>query len=543
MKDRFNVMVGARDGAKMATDLYLPPGDEPFPVVVGRTPYNKNQAAFANLGKTVNEKGYALAVQDVRGRGDSDGTFVPYKSDGRDGYDMIQWVAAQPWCDGNVVYRGASYGAHAGWLIALEQPPALRAMVIVVSPSDPFVEFPTCGTTPMMLSWFRLTDGRLLQNTAGIDWTAIYNHLPLMTMDEEAGFSSEHWREAMTHTTLDDHWDTHRYQHRFAELDVPVLHISGWYDDEQIGTPINYIGMTTQARSDAARAGQRLLMGPWGHGVNASSKLGEVDFGPSALIDLEGYISGWADTVLDRGDADVAKVRIFVMGTNTWRDEAEWPLARTTFTDYFLHSGGSANSRFGDGSLTTDAPADEPADTYTYDPSRPVPFITEPTSSQLGGPDDYSAIEQRGDVLCYTSDALEADLEVTGPIKLVLFASSSAIDTDFTAKLVDVHPSGFCQRLTDSIVRARYRNGPERAEFLEPGEVYEFTIDLWNTSQVFEAGHRIRLEVSSSAFPKFDRNLNTGEDIGTGVRMAIAENRLWHDAGHPSRLVLPVILS
>ena len=535
---RYNVMVATRDGAGLATDLYLPPGDGPFPAVVGRTPYNKNQAAFAGLAAGVNAKGYALVVQDVRGRGDSDGTFEPYVNDGRDGYDMIEWIAEQSWSDGNVIYRGASYGARAGWMVGLEHPPHLRAMVIVVSPSDPFVEFPTCATTPMMLSWFRLTDGRLVQNTGGIDWMKAYEHLPLMTMDEAAGFSSTHWRDAMTHTSLDDYWAPRCYQDRYAHFDVPVLHISGWYDDEQIGTPKNYIGMTSQS---PAADGQRLLMGPWGHGVNSTSKLGEVDFGPSAVIDMEGYIAQWLDGVTGRASTDIPRVRIFVMGRNEWRDENEWPLARTKFTDYFLHSGGSANSRYGDGVLTLEAPPDEPPDEFTYDPARPVPFITEPTSSQLGGPDDYSAVEQRGDVLCFTTEPLDDDLEITGPVKLVLYASSDAVDTDFAAKLVDVHPNGFCQRLCDSIIRARYRNGVAKAEFMEPGTVYEFEIDMWNTSQVFKAGHRIRLEVTSSAFPKYDRNLNTGEDIGTGTRMAIATNRVWHNAEHPSRLVLPVI--
>jgi putative CocE/NonD family hydrolase len=537
-KQRFNVMIATRDGAGLATDLYLPPGDGPFPSVVGRTPYNKNQAAFAGLAAGVNAKGYALIVQDVRGRGDSEGTFEPYVNDGRDGYDLIEWVAAQEWCDGNVIYRGASYGARAGWMVALEHPPHLRAMVIVVSPSDPFVEFPTSATSPMMLSWFRLTDGRVVQNTGGVEWMKVYEHLPLLTMDEAAGFSSAHWRDAMTHTSLDGYWTPRCYQDRYEDFDVPVLHISGWYDDEQIGTPKNYIGMTTRSK---APEGQRLLMGPWGHGVNSSTKLGEVEFGPSAVIDMESYIARWLDGVIGRASSDVPRVRIFVMGRNEWRDENEWPLARTSFTDYFLHSGGSANSRYGDGVLNVSPPASEPSDEFAYDPERPVPFITEPTSSQLGGPDDYSAIEQRGDVLCYTTEELAEDLEVTGPVKLVLFASSSCVDTDFAAKLVDVHPNGFCQRLTDGIIRARYRNGPDKPELMEPGTVYEFTIDLWNTSQAFEAGHRIRLEVTSSAFPKFDRNLNTGEDIGTGTRIQIATNRVWHDAEHPSRLVLPVI--
>lgn len=540
----YNVKVQARDGTALATDVYLPAGDGPFPALVGRTPYNKNQAALAALVKPWTGRGYAFVVQDCRGRGDSDGTFTPYVNEGPDGYDTIGWMAEQPWSDGNVILRGGSYSARSSWLTALEKPPNLRAMIILACPSDPFVEWPTSATTPMMVSWFRLVDGRLTQNVDGVDWMSVYNHLPLSTMDERAGYNSPHWKRAMAHTSRDAYWDPMRYQNRFHELDVPVIHVSGWYDDEQIGTPLNFIGMTSAAISKEAREAQRLLMGPWGHAINAASKLGEVDFGPSAIIDLEGYLAKWSDRVLGRSPEDVPRVRIFVMGTNEWRDETEWPLARTRFTDYFLQSGGNANSRYGDGALTTDGPPSrEREDVYRYDPERPVPFITEQKSSQIGGPDDYSAIEQRADVLCYSTDPLEEDLEITGPVKLILFASSSAVDTDFTAKLVDVHPTGFCQRICDGVIRARYRKGPEKAVLIEPGTVYEFEVDMWNTSVVFKEGHRIRLEVSSSAFPKFDRNLNSGESIAEGTRIEVAENRVWHDTAHPSRLVLPIIAS
>jgi putative CocE/NonD family hydrolase len=234
-------------------------------------------------------------------------------------------------------------------------------------------------------------------------------------------------------------------------------------------------------------------------------------------------------------------VRIFVMGENVWRDEREWPPARTQFTSYYLHSNGTANSRFGDGSLSREAPGAEPADRYTYDPARPVPFLTEPTSSQIGGPDDYAAIQRRDDVLVYASEPLEADMEVTGPIRLELFAASSAPDTDFTAMLLDVHPSGFAQRLTDSMVRARFRHGFDRTDLLEPGTVECYNIDLWNTSQRFGVGHRIALQISSSAFPKYDRNLNTGESLANSTEMQRAEQMIYHDADHPSRLILPII--
>jgi putative CocE/NonD family hydrolase len=542
VRRRHNLIIRNRDSVGLATDLYFPEGDGPFPTVLGRTPYNKNLPAYQKLTSTWNARGYIMAIQDVQGRGDSEGSFHPYVNDRLDGYDTIEWIAAQSWSDGNIVMRGASYGARASWVTALERPPHLRALVVVVSPSDPFVEFPTSGTTPMMISWYRLVDGRVSQSVQGVDWMSVYNHLPLMELDEQAGFISQLWRNAMAHTSRDEYWDPIRYQNHYDQIDLPVMHISGWYDDEQIGTPMNYIGMTQNAPSEEARKNQRLLMGPWGHGVNSTQKLGEVDFGRSALIELEGYVGKWLDSVLGRGTDDVPPVRIFIMGPNEWRDESEWPLARTVFTDYFLHSAGNANSRFGDGFLSTDAPKeDEPSDKFTYDPARPVPFITNPTSSQLGGPDDYSAIEQRGDVLCYSTEPLDEDLEVTGPIKFVFFASSSAVDTDFTGKLIDVHPNGFCQRLCDSAIRARYREGPEKSILMEPGTAYEFELDMWNTSQVFKKGHRIRLEVSSSSFPKYERNLNTGEDIGTGTRMIVAENTIWHDAKHPSRLILPVI--
>jgi uncharacterized protein len=543
----YNVRMATRDGARLATDLYLPDGDGPFPAILGRTPYNKANPGYSRLIDAWNSRGYALAIQDVRGRGDSDGVFAPYRHDSADGADAVAWVAAQAWSDGNVIIQGASYGAHAAWLTALAQPPALRALIVSVSPSDPFVEDPT-GRSPMHLSWYRLVDGHVNQPVEGIPWTQVYEHLPLLTMDERAGFRSDLWRADMEHPTMDDHWRPLGYQARFAELDLPVLHISGWYDDEQIGTPRNYAGMARSARSERARRMQRLVMGPWGHAVNASQKLGEVDFGPAAVIDLETRMAAFTDAVLRRGDAREdggdghPPVRIFVMGANAWRDEQEWPLRRTVFTDFHLHSGGNANSRFGDGRLDTVADVgDEPADVYPYDPARPVPFITDAVSSQIGGPDDYAAVEQRGDVLCYSTDALDADMELTGPVRLVLFASSSAVDTDFTAKLVDVHPNGFCQRLCDSVVRARFREGFDREVPMTPGTVYQFEIDMWNTCQVVRAGHRIRLEVSSSAFPKYDRNLNTGEPVATATRMVVAENSVWHDAAHPSRLVLPVI--
>ena len=544
----FDQRVPLRDGVTLSADLYLPVETgtaQQHPAILTRTPYVKASASMLDLGRYFAGRGYVFVAMDVRGRGDSEGEFVPYVNDGRDGYDAIEWCAAQPWCTGAVGTFGGSYLGRIQWLAALEQPPHLRAMVTIVSPSDPFVETPTGLPSPMHLCWLHYVSGRVLQPMEAVEWARIYDHLPLLTMDEAAGRTLRHWRNDIAHPQLDEYWDRICYQTRFDRINVPVLHISGWYDDEQVGTPLNFAGMTAHGATAEERARQRLLMGPWGHAVNTTSKLGEVDFGPQALIDLRGEEVRWLDRWLKGDEAagkDDAPVRIFVMGENVWRDEREWPLARTVWTSYYLHSDGNANSRFGDGMLSPVAPsADEPQDAYRYDPARPVPFLTEPTSSQIGGPDDYAAVERRDDVLVYMTEPLADDTEVTGPIRVELYAASSARDTDFMAKLVDVHPSGFVQRLCDGMVRARFREGMDRPALIEPGQVYTYTIDCWNTAQVFKAGHRIGLEIASSAFPKYDRNLNTGAALGQTAEMIAAEQRIYHDAAHPSALILPIV--
>lgn len=551
MRIAFDQRVPMRDGITLSADIYFP--DDPanssakWPTILTRTPYVKAVTSAIDVGKYYTKHGYVFVAMDVRGRGDSEGTFTPYRHDGQDGYDSIEWIAAQAWSDGNVGTIGSSYPGRIQWLAALQRPPHLRAMVVRVSPSDPFVETPTGLPSPMHLCWLHLTSGRVNQIMEAVNWEEVYEHLPLETMDERAGRYNRHWRDDLAHPQLDEYWEPLRYQNKFDQVDVPVLHVSGWYDDEQIGTPLNYIGMTTRGATPFARANQRLLMGPWGHAVNTTSKLGEVDFGPQALIDLRDVERRWFDRYLKGKSSDTAEqqdapVRLFIMGENAWHDEQEWPLARTQWTPYYLHSAGRANSRYGDGSLSTAAPAsDEAPDSYRYDPSRPVPFVTVPTSSQIGGPDDYAAIERRDDVLVYVTEPLKADMEVTGPLRVDLYAASSARDTDFMAKLVDIWPSGFTQRIADGMVRARFREGMDRPSLIEPGKIYHYTIDCWNTAQIFKVGHRIGLEISSSAFPKYDRNLNTGAPLGQTSEMVAAEQTIYHDAEHPSAIVLPVI--
>jgi hypothetical protein len=532
---RFNVRIPLRDGITLAADLTLPAA-LPAPAVVVRTPYGKGGERQSARATTYAKGGYAMVQVDVRGRGDSDGQFEPYRNDGPDGADVIGWVAEQDWCSGGVATYGGSYPGRIQFLAALEKPPALKAMVCSVTPSDPFVENPTGLPPPMHINWHRLVDARAVQYQGDVDWMAVYAHRPLMTMDEAAGFHSPNWREELRHVTLDEWWDPVRYQHRIGEIDVPVLHISGWYDDEEIGTPANFAAMTV-----AGTAGQRLLMGPWGHAVNTTRKLGEIDFGPDALIDMDATVLAFLDEHVKgmTPEPPPAPVRIFVMGADEWRDEQTWPPAGATSAVFHFASGGSANSRFGDGRLVPGPPtAEEPPDEWTHDPDRPVPFITDSGSAQIGGPDDYQGVESRGDLLVYSSDPLTEPLEIIGPVKVVAHASTSAADTDITAKLLDVHPNGFAQRLCDGMARLRYRAGFDAAQPVTPGEVYEVTVTMWDTCVRLPAGHRLRVEIASAAFPKYDVNLGTGGDMINETEGVLAHNRIWHTPARPSRLIL-----
>ncbi len=531
---RFNLRIPMRDGVTLSADVTLP--DElPAPAVVLRTPYGKSGEMQTKRADVFAKGGYVAVLVDVRGRGDSEGEFRPYVADGPDGYDVIEWVAAQDWCTRDVATSGGSYGGKIQWLTALEQPPSLRAMISIVTPSDPFVECPTGLPFLMSINWFRLVDGRVPQHVDNVDWMRVYAHRPLLTMDEAVGFRSPSWREELAHRTLDEWWEPHRYQHRIGEVDVPVLHISGWYDDEQIGTPMNFAALV-----EAGRDGQRLLMGPWGHAVNTTRTLGEVDFGPNAIIDLDAAMLGFLDEHVKKQvpERAPAAARIFLMGANEWRDEPSWPPPGCEPRTWWLSSAGRANSRFGDGRLVGAEPTDEqPPDEWVHDPDRPVPFITGQSSGQIGGPDDYNGVETRGDVLVFTSDPFEEAVDLIGPVRLVVHVATSARDADVAAKLLDVHPNGFAQRLCDGVVRLRYRDGVDRESRVTPDEVYEVDVVMWDTCQRILPGHRLRVEVASSAFPKYDVNLGTGGDMVTETDGVLATQRLWHGASRPSRLV------
>jgi putative CocE/NonD family hydrolase len=546
VKIEFNERVPMRDGVELSADIYRPAAAAQFPVILTRTPYNKSteRGNHLGVGRYFASHGYVYVAMDVRGRGDSDGAFVPYRNEGPDGFDSIEWCAKQRWSSGKVGTIGSSYLGYDQWLAALQQPPHLATMIVLAAPPDPFVESPTGLQSPSYLSWYHLLLGHTLHNAAAVDWNSVYLHLPLSAMDQAGGFQAPYWQDILNHPGINSWWEPLIYQNKFDRVKLPILHVSGWYDDEQAGAVMNYVGMTQKGATPDARNNQKLLMGPWPHAVNSTRKLGAVDFGPSALIDLDGYQLRWFDHWLKAAENGImaeAPVRIFLMGRNEWQDHAEWPIHGTRLVKYYLQSNGRANSLFGDGTLIPQSPASAPPDHFTYNPLDPVPFIMESTYAQLGGPDDYRPVERRDDVLVYTSESLDTARVICGPVRAHLSASSSAVDTDFMVKLIDVWPNGFAQRLTDGMVRARYREGGDRPSLIEPGKIYSFDVDAWNTCEEFGKGHRIRVEVASSAFPKYDRNQNTGEALGKTADTKVADQTVYHDAEHSSYIALPIV--
>jgi len=546
VKIEYDQRARMRDGVSLSADVFRPDAPGRFPVILVRTPYDNASPTYARQGLYWASRGYVYVIQDVRGRGESEGEFYPLVHEAEDGYDTQTWCGTAPWSSGKV---GTTGGSYLGWTQVYPaglRNPHLAAMISIVTPPDPTRNFPiqhgVYGVTTV--SWLAYISGKTLQDTSHIDLMAAYRTLPLRDMDEGFGRRIRAWKDWFDHPTLDEYWKEQSYQEQLLDATVPILHVSGWYDDVLVGTTENYVNLTTRGTTAEARSRQWLLIGPWGHRVNTSRRLGDVDFGPEALIDFDAVQLRWFDHWLkgdDNGVESDPKVRIFVMGENQWRNENEWPVGRTRTVEYFLRSGGRANSLFGDGRLEPSPPEDEPADTFRYDPENAVPFITEPNFSQVGGPDDYRPVERRDDVLVYSTAPFTEPLEICGPLTVRLHAASSARDTDWTAKILDVHPDGFAQRLNDGVVRARFRRSTEEESFLEPGRVESYDIDAWSTCVLMGEGHRLRLEISSSAFPKFDRNLNTGGRIGMETKGIVAEQSVYHDREHPSRVLIPVV--
>jgi uncharacterized protein len=559
----FDVPATMRDGVQLRANVYRPPTGR-WPVLLTRLPYGKDLP----LGGSVLDpaqaarRGYVVIVQDTRGRFASDGEFRPFEMEGDDGVDTIAWAAGLPYADGQVAMYGASYFGFTQWSAAVKQPPALKAMVPYITWSDPLnglafrggaLELGTQAhwglgmgfdqlvrqhrSNPAALGAAIVALGREIDTlgSSGYASLPLADFAPLRRQPVLPAFF-DRISQPMDRVSLEPLTIAGKH----ALVEVPTFNVGGWFDIFLADTIAAFTAMQALGRPS------KLLIGPWTHG-NARSPIGELDFGTGSQIglinmqqDFAGLQLRWFDHWLkgvDTGLLAEAPIRLFVMGANVWRGEQRWPLERAVDTPLYLHSGGA---------LSTSAPDAEPPDHYRYDPRDPVPthggaLLIAPEFPS--GPVDQRGIEARPDVLTFTTPPLDHATEVTGPVMVQLWAASSAPDTDFVARLVDVYPDGRAFNLTDGILRARYRDAAagQPAAPLEPGQPYLFAIDLWATSNVFLAGHRIRLQVTSSCFPRWDRNPNTGHTFGMDAELRTAEQTILHDRDHPSHVVLPLV--
>lgn len=571
-----NVPLLMRDGVVLRADIFRPEIDAPIPAIVSRTPYNKSYPRMHDF--TIDafraaETGFAVVFQDTRGRYESEGEFYPFVHESQDGYDTIEWVAEQRWCNGAVGMTGGSYLGATQWLAAIAQPPHLKAIFPTITTSEYYEGWTYQGGAfqlGFILLWTLAnlapdTARRLAQvgKTDPEEMTRLllatdrmneqYCHLPLSThpMLRES-ITANYYFDWLNHSTNDTYWQAIAIKLHYAKVQVPAYNVGGWYDLFIGGTLDNFVGMQRHGGTERARSGQRLLVGPWGHAAS-SGFFPEYNFGVLAdmeMVDMTGLqlrYFGYHLRGEDNGFDQEPSVRIYVMGENRWREEQEWPLARTQYTPWFLHSNGDAASS--GGSLSPEGPGQEPWDVYLYDPRHSTLTLGGPTflpGLHIGanaGPRDQRLVESRPDVLTYTSASLEQSLEVTGPLTVTLYAATSAPDTDFVARLCDVYPDGVSRILAEGIVRARFREGTDQARPIEPGQIYEYKIDLIATSNLFQPGHRIRVDVTSSSFPRFDRNPNTGNPLGQDgpEDLQPALQTIFHDSERPSHILLPII--
>ena len=545
-----DLRIPMRDGVQLSANLFRPAGNGRFPVILQRVPYGVSGYPECDFWV---KRGYAFMEQDCRGRFDSEGTFYPFVDDAKDGYDTLTWISQQEWSDGTIGMYGLSYWGSVQWLVAPLQHPNLKAISPSVICGDYWKRSYWCdGAFSLALSslWLclevsaRSSDLNLIP---AYDLKDFFLHLPLIDLDEHAGRRSQFWRDYLTHSQDDAFWKRISIRDKYDSIDIPVFIMGGWYD-YYAGE-----GFTNFVNLKAAGKKAKIIMGPWSHMISSSTGVGELDFGAHSKIELRELLWRWYEELLQgkkNGILDEPPVTIFVMGTNEWRHENEWPLARTKFTPYYLHSNGDARSNTEGGSLSLTPPGHEPPDLFRYDPANPVwtlggnHSICWPEAYHViqPGPFDQRKVEEREDVLVYTSPALEADVEVTGPVSVVLHAASSAPDTDFVARLVDVYPDGRAINITEGVIRARFRESVHQPpKLMQPGITYEFRIELQPTSNVFKKGHRIRLDVTSSCFPLWDRNPNTGHPQGMDAELRVADQTVCHDAAHLSHILLPII--
>jgi putative CocE/NonD family hydrolase len=547
MEIRYNIPVQARDGVKISVDVFRPRDASKHPAVMLQTPYNNDGDNVMDEAWSYVKRGYAYVTVDVRGRYDSDGSFVPYVSDGRDGSDVMDWVARQPWSNGKIATHGASYSGKTQWMLAKENNPHHAAIVSYVSPADDFRDQTRYNGVPkldLMYTWMMGMDGRVNQSRAGWNWGTAMRALPLVTLDERVGRQIPTWRAAMTHDRLDAYWASGQMTGHYGRFDIPSFNVTGWYEGQLRGQTQNYVESVKHSKRPKDHM---LVIGPWLHGVNRNRVIGERDAGPQAIIDLNRIRDEWLDHVMlgaQRPERD--NFLYFLPVKNEWRSAGAFPIPTTKFTPYFLSSDGSANTLNGDGVLSLAPPAAAGTDQFTYDPANPVPSVTSRTAGARGGlPQgsvDNRKLEERADVLVYTSKPLGEGVEITGPVTATVYLSTDVVDTDVSVKLLDVYPDGRAHNITEGIARAKYRNSYSNPELMKPGQVYKIAVELFPTSNYFESGHRIRIEVSSSDFPNFARNLNLANS-DTASAMRVARTTIHHSAQYQSSITLPVIPS
>ncbi|GGF93223.1 CocE/NonD family hydrolase [Paenibacillus abyssi] len=573
-----DVEIPLRDGTITRADVYRLQDAPPGPVILVRTPYSKEDLVhiiaelFMDPFEMVRQ-GYVWLVQDVRGRFASEGDFEPFRNELQDGYDSVEWAAAQSWSNGKVGMAGSSYVGMTQWLAATQNPPHLRCIVPTMTASNYHegvsyrsgaLDFGTSMFWHLAVIGQHFLTREIDKGEASPEvleklTSSLFNIEEVMKSRPLAAVSpldeAVHWYKTwLDHPSYDEYWKAIAPKEYYPSMnDIAVFNIGAWFDIFLGGTIENYTGM---ARKQGAKgsAGNRLLVGPWSH-AEFSGRFAEMDFGLTASayaanlgVKIKRFFDYWLKDEQNGIDSE-PPVEVFVMGENVWKTAESYPLQETEWTKFYFHSGGSANTLKGDGALDTSAPETEPEDVYLFDPRNPVPTVGGNTLL-LGyninynvGPKDQREIEGRSDVLCYSSEVLSGPLEIIGPVKSVLYASSSAKDTDWTVKLVDVHPDGRAFYVMEGILRARYHRSLEQAELLEPGKVYPFEIDLWSTAHVFKAGHKVRVEISSSNFPRYDVNTNTGGNFAEDryEDMVHAVNTIYHTEEYPSHIVLPVI--
>ncbi len=543
----FTCMVPMRDGVELFTAVYLPDRGERFPVVLVRNLYRDRDRIPA--APPWLEDGLCFVEQDVRGAGRSGGEWYPWFNEAEDGEDMLRWILAQPWCDGGIAMTGGSYLGAVQWFAAASGVPGLVGISPWVAPCDYWNSPKYQGGAFILKQNISWALGNWRKNARPelpeFDAEALCRRLPLREIDAAAGLGEvSFWRDWFDHPAYDGYWEKYDLHTFVGQIRAPAFILSGWFDIYTQGALDSFTLMRSRSATPAARRFTRCVIGPWDHGTNT----GDLDCGPDCSRDRYGTEPArrFLTNLLLDPDSDPLPeepaLRYFMLGSNEWRSADCWPVPGMEARPFYLHSRGAANTLRGDGRLSELPPEAEPSDSYCYDPEHPAPTAG---GHGIGGvvnsSHDQTMVEERADVLVYTSEALDRKLEIAGPVTVILYASSSAPDTDFTAKLVDVHPDGRAFNLADGILRARYRRSRREPELLEPGRVERFEIDLWSVANAFLPGHRVRLEISSSNFPEFDRNANSGLPIGEDTVLHVAAQRVFHSGEYRSQLLLPVL--